>query len=233
MDIGSLFPDDERRSGPPRRRTDVGLPQEAPPVSTDPPAEKPVPPSKSEGRAAPEERARYVVKMLEFFIRDRRSKTLGGMSFNEWQGLAQREVIEAIEDAEASFHQYDRTLDRVIIVIAAAVTTIGFWGAVISLDDARYHLGAWIILAAGLVLFATVFGWFGLRAARRYKDRRRTNIWGRSIDIDRKIRKLEYLLEAREKALKKEVEQKFGRKRAGSLLSKEASDVFAEFLDRF
>ena len=46
----------------------------------------------------PEERAEYVVLMLEKFIRDGR-KDEAGMSFRKWQTMAKSEIIIAIADA--------------------------------------------------------------------------------------------------------------------------------------
>jgi hypothetical protein len=154
----------------------------------------------------PGEHAEYVIQRLEKFIRD--GRTLNeGMSFRKWQFMAKTEIALSITETQNN-HKYDEVNSRrVLLISASAMTTIGFWGTVISLEKVTYLPGGIICLIAGLsILFLASKGSY-----RRYKNREDgIKRAGRLIKIQKlsnRVKKLERDLEAEEKRLGKSMEK--------------------------
>src|SRR5271154_6479764 len=93
----------------------------------------------------PSQRAEYMIRQLESFIRDKRTDK--GMSFKTWQVMAHAELTNAFIEHERQMLRVrqDRLGRRILLVSCAAIVTIGFWGAVVTLD---HHFG---LLAAAIL----------------------------------------------------------------------------------
>src|SRR5271156_1348592 len=100
----------------------------------------------------PAQRAEYMIRQLENFIRDKRSEK--GLSFKTWQTLAHAELTNAFTEHERRLLQLrqDRLGRRLLLVAVSAVVTIGFWGAVVSIDHHFGLLAAAIMTGAGIAL---------------------------------------------------------------------------------
>ena len=70
------------------------------------------------GQPSPEERAHFVVKRLEQFIRDGRT-VAQGMSFRQWQAMARIEIANAIIAAE-NIRQEDDVVTKRFLFVAAS-----------------------------------------------------------------------------------------------------------------
>lgn len=144
--------------------------------------------------ARAEDRADYIVARLEQFIREGR-KDEQGMSFDRWKQMARSEIAIAIAEAEMSQSHDQLHSKRVLFVCAAAMITIGFWGAVTSLDKIDYLVGAAICGLAGVVLILAVGEW-RFRSWKEVKEaRRRRAILGRIESLNKRIKRLENELE--------------------------------------
>lgn len=169
----------------------------------DPPGTKPHDP---EGGATPEERAAYAVWRLEQFIREGRA-TDQGMSLRQWQEMARAEIADAIVEAE-THHQKDFIVtQRMLFIVASALITIGFWGALWAYDKAHYLTVAIICVASGLALLGSIGEWRIRKVIRRREARKRKDALGRIEDLTIKIRRLERELEDEAKELEKKVEE--------------------------
>ncbi|MBL94030.1 MAG: hypothetical protein CFH06_01469 [Alphaproteobacteria bacterium MarineAlpha3_Bin5] len=150
--------------------------------------------TKPPNNPTPEERAEYVVLMLEKFIRDGR-KDEAGMSFRKWQTMAKSEIIIAIADAESRCEIQKENSKRVLFITSASLVTIGFWGTIINLEKLDYLIGAVIIGIAG-VIGLTSFGglhvrrWLTIRSAEK-----RRSTFMRINSLNRRIKRLERDLE--------------------------------------
>ena len=100
---------------------------------------------------SPEQQADYLVRRLEQTIRDNR--TVRGMSFATWQAIAREEIVNALRDAERRRVAEQRSTALGLLVAAAALVTIGFWGAVVAVDRAWGAAAALASLGAGVALF--------------------------------------------------------------------------------
>lgn len=160
--------------------------------------------ARSPGTPTPEERAALVVTRLERFIRDGRSAS-AGVSFKSWQAMARQEIADALRAVEDREARENRTLDRLVLLAGAALSTIGVWGMALALDQAPDR-----VIAAGLVLFAGlvvlwIMGALGLRSPiGRIRDARRRAALARVDDLHRRVRRLEIELKSRAKALQAE-----------------------------
>lgn len=156
------------------------------------------------GAPAPDERAEVVVTKLERFIRENRSAS-AGVSFRSWQAMAKQEITDAIRAVEGRQARESRTLDRLVLLAGAALSTIGVWGVALAIGQAPDR-----VLAAGLVLFAGlvvlwIMGALGLRSPiGRVKDARRRAALARVDDLHRQVRRLESDLKSRAKKLREE-----------------------------
>jgi len=115
------------------------------------------PDSDKQGNPTPEQRAEFIIRELEEFIRKNRGA--GGMSFLEWQDMAKKAIANALIEAEKNYHAHDRTIRRLLISTAAVLVTIGFWGTALAFDKAHYLLVGSIFTIAGLWLFSIVLDW--------------------------------------------------------------------------
>ena len=110
--------------------------------------------SDERGNPTPEQRAEFIIRELEEFIRKNRGAC--GMSFSEWQDMAKKEIANALIEAEKDYHEHDRVIRRLLISAAAVLVTIGFWGTALAFDKAHYLLVGTIFTIAGLWLFGIV-----------------------------------------------------------------------------
>jgi len=163
--------------------------------------------SKRGQNPTPEERANVVIKQLEDFIRDKKKESLGGMSFPEWQALARAEIAAAIKDAERSVYFEDCLINRVLIVGASTLVTIGFWGAAMSIDNSLEMTASLIIGVAGLVFFAIAFEWGARNISKRVAAKRRARSWDRVMAVDRRIKRMQKDIERRAKDIEEKLEK--------------------------
>lgn len=155
-------------------------------------------PKKMPAGISPEERADFIVKRLEEFIREKRNPG-EGMSFKHWQALGKAEIAAAIAAAVKEQSQGDAGLKRVLFTAAAALVTVGFWGAAVSLGRADYVLAGVICFIAGIVLMAIAGEWSYARWQARRRTRERMSTLARIGDLDKRLKAIE-------KDRKKEVE---------------------------
>ncbi len=137
-----------------------------------------------------EERAEYVALRLEQFIREGR-KDEDGMSFRKWQAMAKSEIAIAIAEAEMAHEDDQLSSKRVLFVVGASMTTIGFWGSAVSLNKVGYLAGALVCGAAGLFMLLVAGGfqfrkWHGRRQAKKRRE-----ILKRIESLNRRIKRLE------------------------------------------
>ncbi|MBM3733141.1 MAG: MFS transporter [Acidimicrobiia bacterium] len=156
------------------------------------PAIKPDGETKTKARSpgpSPEERADFVVKRLEEFIREKKSPE--GMNFKHWQALCKAEIAAAIAAAVKEQTRGDAALKRVLFTGAAALVTVGFWGAAVSVGRADYMIAGIICVIAGLVFMAVAAEWSlaGWRARRRARERMET--LARVGDLDKRLKAIE------------------------------------------
>ena len=140
---------------------------------------------------SPQHRADYIVRKLEQFIRE--GKTGRGMSFKTWQALARAELTNAFVDLEQgqARRRADLTMRRILIVGAASLVTIGFWGAVLTVDRHYGQVSAVLLTIAGLVLAALLLEFVLRRALNHLTLQRRKAAFGRIEEFDRQLKKLE------------------------------------------
>lgn len=102
----------------------------------------------------PAQRAEFIVRKLEQFIRE--GKNQRGMSFKTWQAMARAELTNSFAEQEKRMirRHGDLLIKRLIVTIAAALVTIGFWGVVMSVDRNFGGLAAMIMFGSGLLLLA-------------------------------------------------------------------------------
>jgi hypothetical protein len=160
----------------------------------------------------PEEHAEYVIRRLEKFIRDGRSLD-EGMSFRKWQFMAKTEIALSITETLNNFKYDEVNSRRVLFILASAMTTIGFWGTVISLEKVTYLPGGAICLIAGLlILFLTSKGRY--RCYKNHKDGiKRASQLIKIKSLNNRVKKLERDLEEEEKHLDKSIKKlkKYGK----------------------
>lgn len=131
----------------------------------------------------PEERADYLVRRLEQFIRD--GRTVRGVSFRDWQAMARAEFENAFTEVEQRKREIrqDVKVRRLLLVASSTLVTIGFWGGVIALDHDRGWIAALIMLASGTILLGVASD-FSIRRlwGRRLVEQRR------ALRADRELR---------------------------------------------
>ncbi len=154
----------------------------------------------------PEERADFVVRLLEDHIREAKQASLRGMPFRRWQQLARAEVAIAIADAERKVRVGEKIRLYLIVTFACALTTIGFWGVVVSRTDTFNTIAAVIIGLAGLILAGVALGLLTTAYVRRWEAVNRHRDWRRILDLGRRIHILRLKLEKEEEDLEKERE---------------------------
>ena len=163
------------------------------------------PNSKCQFGATPEEHAEYVVKRLEQFIRNGRTVS-EGMSFKKWQNMAKIEITQSI--IEATNQQNNNAVSQFIIFVsAAAMITIGFWGAAVSLNKTDLLTAALICFFAGFSILL-VAAWIRYRKYIQQKtDLKRLVSLRRIDDLNKRIKRLERELEAEEKDRQEQIDQ--------------------------
>lgn len=154
----------------------------------------------ADGTPSPEERAHFVVKRLEQFIRDGRT-IAQGMSFRQWQTMARIEIANAIIAAENERQDDDVVTKRLLFMIASALVTIGFWGTLLSFDKAAYLPVAIICGGAGFCLFAVAGEWRIRKSLKARRAGQRALGLGRVENLTRRIKRMERQLKEEAKAL--------------------------------
>jgi hypothetical protein len=155
----------------------------------------------------PAERAEYVIMRLEQFIRD--GRTLDeGMSFQKWQAMAKTEIAIAVAEAENSQEHGEINSRRVLLVAAAAMVTIGFWGTAVSVHNVGNMAAGIVCTIAGLVLLGVAGGWRVRKWNNRRQGRERRKRLARIENLNKRIKRLERVLEKEEEALEKAIKKK-------------------------
>lgn len=158
----------------------------------------------------PEERADFVVKRLEQFIRDGRT-IAEGMSLSKWQEMARVEIANAVASSEIDQIDDDKVTKRLLLTIGAGLTTIGFWGALWAYDKVSYVVSAFVCGAAGLIMIGIALEWRMRKAVKNHKVKTRKKALRRCEDLTKRIKKMEQELqkelERKEKKLAKAEQQ--------------------------
>jgi hypothetical protein len=139
----------------------------------------------------PQDRADYLVRKLEQFIRD--GRTVRGVSFRDWQAMARSELANSFAEVDRRRIeiQKDLAMRRLLLVASVTLVTIGFWGGVMALDKGRDWLAALVMLGAGTVLLGYA-GDFGIRRLwHRGAGKQRKQRFERIESFDRQLRQLE------------------------------------------
>lgn len=175
--------------------------------------EKTNPPPDETGNPSPAQRADFVVRRLEQFIREGRTFA-EGMSLRQWQDMARFEIANAVAAAENAAKDDDQVTRRVMFTVAAALVTVGFWGTLFSFDKAPYLVVAFIFTITGLVTLAVVGEWRFVKYFRRHQARKREKSIHRIEDLTRRIKRMEKELEKESDGLRDKLEQQMKQKRA-------------------
>jgi hypothetical protein len=146
-------------------------------------------PAKPSPGTSPEERADFVVKRLEEFIREKKNPE--GMNFKHWQALCKAEIAAAIAAAVEEQTRGDASLKRVLFAGAAALVTIGFWGVAVSLGRVDYLIAGAICFVAGIVFLGVAGDWSLSRWRRNRAARERMKTLARIGDLDRRLKAIE------------------------------------------
>lgn len=170
------------------------------------------PPPDETGQPSPEQRADFVVKRLEQFIREGRSFA-EGMSLRQWQDMARMEIALAVAAAEEASRDDDQVTRRVMFTIAAALVTVGFWGTLFSFDKAPYLVVAFIFTLTGLITLAIVGEWRFMKYFRRHQARKREKSIHRIEDLTRRIKRMEKELDKESDALRDKLKEQVKQKR--------------------
>jgi len=171
------------------------------------------PPPDETGNPSPAQRADFVVKRLEQFIRDGRTFA-EGMSLRQWQDMARFEIANAVAAAENAARDNDQVTRRVMFTVAAALVTVGFWGTLFSFDKAPYLVVAFVFTITGLITLAIVGEWRFMKYFRRHQARKREKSMHRIEDLTRRIKRMEKELEKESDGLRDKLEQQMKQKRA-------------------
>ncbi|CCQ74728.1 hypothetical protein [Magnetospira sp. QH-2] len=153
----------------------------------------------------PQERADFVVRLLEDQIRDAKQASVKGMSFRKWQQIARVEIANAVMDAEHQLRTGEKIKLYLVVTLATAMVTIGFWGVVVSRSDMLNTFAAVSMGLAGLVVIAVVLGMMTNAAVKNWETRNRYTDWNRVLDLSKRIQILRIKLEKEEEALEEEL----------------------------
>ncbi len=154
----------------------------------------------------PEERAEYVMMRLEQFIREGRTIS-EGMPFKKWQAMAKTEIAIAVAQSESEARKDDPVTRRLLFMTAACLTTIGFWGAVVSIHKIAYFTTAVVCGVAGLGLLYAAGEWRFRKWWRKRNQRQRTERLANIENLNKRIKKLEQELKKQEKILGKKIQK--------------------------
>ncbi|MBF0247497.1 MAG: hypothetical protein HQL36_05430 [Alphaproteobacteria bacterium] len=177
-----------------------------------PPHEDGNPPPDETGNPLPEQRADFVVKRLEQFIREGRTLS-EGMSLRQWQDMARMEITLAIIAAENAKDDKDVVTRRVMFTLASALVTIGFWGTVFAFDKAPYLVVAFVFTITGIITLAIVGEWQFVKYFRRHQARQREKSLRRVEDLTRRIKRMEKELQKEHDALRDRLKEQIREKR--------------------
>jgi len=200
-----------------RNKSRVEMPAEhAPPAGPQRPQlpdyEESNPPPIETGHPKPEQRADFVVKRLEQFIREGRT-IAEGMSLKQWQDMARYEIASAIMAAENAQNEGEEVSKRLLFTVAASLTTVGFWGVLFAYDKVHYLIVATIFGVTGIVLLAIVGEWRLMKYFRRHKARQREITIHRVEDLTRRIKRMEKELKEEHRSLQSKLKRQFDAKR--------------------
>ena len=138
----------------------------------------------------PEQKTEYLVRKLEQTIRDNR--TVKGMSFRTWQTIAREEILNAMRDMDKRQRVHDQTVNRLILVAASSLVTIGFWGAMVAVNTSFGGIAAIITLVAGAALFFVTADWGIKRMSADYNKHKRVERLAHIEDLDKRIKRMEH-----------------------------------------
>lgn len=170
------------------------------------------PPPDETGHPTPEQRADFVVKRLEQFIREGRT-IAEGMSLKQWQDMARYEITSAVMAAENAQNEGEEVSKRLLFTVAASLTTIGFWGVLFGYDKVHYVVVATIFGITGIVLLGIVGEWRLMKYFRRHQSRQREKTIHRVEDLTRRIKRMEKELKEEHRSLQSKLKRQFDEKR--------------------
>jgi len=153
-----------------------------------------------------EQRADYVVKRLEQFIREGRT-VAEGMSLKQWMDMARFEIANALMAAENAQHDDEAVFKRVLFTVAASLTTIGFWGVLFAYDKIQYLVVAIIFGITGIILLAIVGEWRLIKYFRRHQARQREKTLHRVEDLTSRIKRMEKELKEESRSMQSKLEK--------------------------
>lgn len=152
----------------------------------------------------PEERAEYIVKRLELFIRENR-EPFKGMNFSKWQQLARMEIANSMKDIENIHKTDDQISRRMLFVIGSSIATIGFWGVAAAFGKLDYMLAGMICMIAGIVVIAHAGEWAARKAIKKSTAAKRQRAYSNAVALDRQIKQMEKDLKNKAKELEKTI----------------------------
>ena len=155
----------------------------------------------------PEQQADYLVRKLEQTIRDNR--TVKGMSFRTWQAIAKEEIVNAMRSAEKRRVVHDQTINRLVLVAASSLVTIGFWGAMVAVNSTFGGVAAIITLVAGAALFFVTADWGIKRMIGDFTKHKRVERLAHIEDLDKRIKRMEHDMKKKADRLKDKMEAEF------------------------
>lgn len=170
------------------------------------------PPPAETAQPSPEQRADFVVKRLEQFIRE--GRTVGeGMSLRQWMDMARFEISNAVRAAEQAKDDKDIVSRRLLFTVAASLVTIGFWGTLFAFDRVEYLVVAIVVGLTGIVLLAIVGEWQLMKYFRRHQARQRERTLYRVEDLTRRIKRMEKELKEEHRSLQSKLKRQYDEKR--------------------
>lgn len=153
----------------------------------------------------PEQKTEYLVRKLEQTIRDNR--TVKGMSFRTWQAIAREEILNAMREHEKRQRREDQTINRLVLVTASSLVTIGFWGAMVAVNSAYGGVAAVITLVAGAALFFVTADWGIKRFVSGYNKEKRVERLAHIEELDKRIKRMEHEMRKKAERLEKTKEK--------------------------
>jgi len=157
------------------------------------------PPSQN---ATPEERAEYIVKRLELFIRENR-EPFKGMKFSAWQQLARTEIANSLKDQENQKGEDNNISRRMLFIAGSTIATIGFWGTAAAFGRMDYMLAGMVCLIAGIVIIAHAGEWATRRMIKKSQAKRREKSYNNAVRLDQQIKQMEKELKGKARELEK------------------------------
>ncbi len=156
----------------------------------------------SKNDPTPEERADYIVKRLELFIRENR-EPFKGMSFQKWQQLARSEICNSLRDYDKSQYDENQVTRRMLFIIGSAIATIGFWGVAAAFGRIDYMLAGMIFLITGIVIIAHAGEWMTRKMWKKMQAKKRERAYNNAVSLDRQIKQMEKELKNKAKEMEK------------------------------